>query len=118
MRAPTGVTCSSRSVVWERRFERPMIVAALLTVPILTAEPDSQAWSTVGWLLDWGVVGVCGGTQRHAGDRPGSAPLAHVVLPHWADRRTLAPNGIRVDPDLRPYFREPAALRMKPRVDT
>jgi len=46
-----------RSLKWERRFEWPMVIAALLVIPLLVIEESDfgQPWDTVGVILDWGT---------------------------------------------------------------
>ena len=46
-----------RALRWERRFEWPMVVAALLVIPLLVIEDSNfgEPWDTVGVLLNWGT---------------------------------------------------------------
>jgi voltage-gated potassium channel len=46
-----------RSLLWERRFEWPMVIAALLVIPLLVIEESDfgEPWDTIGVILDWGT---------------------------------------------------------------
>jgi len=46
-----------RSLQWERRFEWPMVIAALLVIPLLVIEESDlgQPWAAIGVLLNWGT---------------------------------------------------------------
>lgn len=44
-----------RAQLWERRFQWPLVAAALLTVPVLVVEesPFGPPWSTIAAVLNW-----------------------------------------------------------------
>ena len=46
-----------RAERWERRFEWPMVIAALLVIPLLVIEESDlgEPWETVGVILNWGT---------------------------------------------------------------
>jgi hypothetical protein len=46
-----------RCVAMERRFEKPLLVAAILSIPttILEFSTVSQPWPTVGHVLNWAI---------------------------------------------------------------
>jgi voltage-gated potassium channel len=46
-----------RSLRWEKRFEWPMVIAALLVIPLLVIEDGDfgQPWDTIGEVLNWGT---------------------------------------------------------------
>jgi voltage-gated potassium channel len=46
-----------RSLRWEQRFEWPMVIAALLVIPLLVIEESDFGgpWDTVGVILNWGT---------------------------------------------------------------
>jgi voltage-gated potassium channel len=46
-----------RSLRWEQRFEWPMVIAALLVIPLLVIEESDfgEPWDTVGVILNWGT---------------------------------------------------------------
>ena len=46
-----------RSLRWEQRFEWPMVIAALLVIPLLVIEESDfgQPWDTIGVILNWGT---------------------------------------------------------------
>jgi hypothetical protein len=48
-----------RSLRWEQRFEWPMVIAALLVIPLLVIEDANfgEPWDTIGVILNWGTCG-------------------------------------------------------------
>jgi voltage-gated potassium channel len=46
-----------RSLRWERRFEWPMVIAAVLVIPLLVIEESNfgEPWSSVGGVLNYGT---------------------------------------------------------------
>jgi voltage-gated potassium channel len=46
-----------RALRWQQRFEWPMVIAALLVIPLLVIEDSNlgEPWDTIGVILNWGT---------------------------------------------------------------